>query len=147
MSSNCFHKNHFSQNRQNTKDVHTLAQLISAYSLVDTDKAKSYPFILLNTIYGHLNNLFYVLFCLLTGTYLDSQITFVLWKISNIFWFLSSSMWGFVIFLCEKLMFLCLEVREKTKKIKKTFSSFSMSLVFCWKNSLLILQMIHTLLK
>lgn len=30
--------------RQNTKDVHTLAQLISAYSLVDTDKAKSYPF-------------------------------------------------------------------------------------------------------
>lgn len=41
MSSNCFHKNHFSQNRQNTKDVHTLAQLISAYSLVDTDKAKS----------------------------------------------------------------------------------------------------------
>lgn len=55
MSSNCFHKNHFSQNRQNTKDVHTLAQLISAYSLVDTDKAKSYPFILLNTTYGHLN--------------------------------------------------------------------------------------------
>lgn len=30
-------------NRQNTKDIHTLAQLISAYSLVDTDKAKSYP--------------------------------------------------------------------------------------------------------
>uniref|UniRef100_A0AAX7T4K6 Signal recognition particle subunit SRP72 n=1 Tax=Astatotilapia calliptera TaxID=8154 RepID=A0AAX7T4K6_ASTCA len=27
--------------KQNTKDVHTLAQLISAYSLVDTDKAKS----------------------------------------------------------------------------------------------------------
>ncbi|XP_028815296.1 signal recognition particle subunit SRP72 [Denticeps clupeoides] len=27
--------------RQNTKDVHTLAQLISAYSLVDQDKAKS----------------------------------------------------------------------------------------------------------
>ncbi|KAI4796243.1 hypothetical protein KUCAC02_027876 [Chaenocephalus aceratus] len=26
---------------QNTKDIHTLAQLISAYSLVDTDKAKS----------------------------------------------------------------------------------------------------------
>jgi len=35
---------HFSPNRQNTKDIHTLAQLISAYSLVDTDKAKSYPF-------------------------------------------------------------------------------------------------------
>ncbi|XP_030594854.1 signal recognition particle subunit SRP72 isoform X2 [Archocentrus centrarchus] len=27
--------------KQNTKDIHTLAQLISAYSLVDTDKAKS----------------------------------------------------------------------------------------------------------
>ncbi|XP_017285263.1 signal recognition particle subunit SRP72 [Kryptolebias marmoratus] len=27
--------------RQNTKDIHTLAQLISAYSLVDTEKAKS----------------------------------------------------------------------------------------------------------
>uniref|UniRef100_A0A3B5MAQ7 Signal recognition particle subunit SRP72 n=1 Tax=Xiphophorus couchianus TaxID=32473 RepID=A0A3B5MAQ7_9TELE len=27
--------------KQNTNDVHTLAQLISAYSLVDTDKAKS----------------------------------------------------------------------------------------------------------
>lgn len=76
MSSNSFHKNHFSQNRQNTKDVHTLAQLISAYSLVDTDKAKSYPFILLNTTYGRLNG--FVLFFLLTGTYLDSQITFVL---------------------------------------------------------------------
>lgn len=85
MSSNSFHKIHFSQNRQNTKDVHTLAQLISAYSLVDTDKAKSYPFILLNTTYGRLNG--FVLFFLLTGTYLDSQITFVLWKISNIFWF------------------------------------------------------------
>uniref|UniRef100_A0A8D3D3V9 Signal recognition particle subunit SRP72 n=1 Tax=Scophthalmus maximus TaxID=52904 RepID=A0A8D3D3V9_SCOMX len=31
----------FSRNRQNTNDIHTLAQLISAYSLVDTDKAKS----------------------------------------------------------------------------------------------------------
>ena len=29
--------------KQNTKDVHTLAQLISAYSLVDQDKAKAYP--------------------------------------------------------------------------------------------------------
>uniref|UniRef100_A0A8C7YE50 Signal recognition particle SRP72 subunit RNA-binding domain-containing protein n=1 Tax=Oryzias sinensis TaxID=183150 RepID=A0A8C7YE50_9TELE len=28
--------------RQNTKDVYTLAQLISAYSLVDTDKAKAF---------------------------------------------------------------------------------------------------------
>lgn len=32
-----------SSHRQNTKDVFTLAQLISAYSLVDTDKAKAYP--------------------------------------------------------------------------------------------------------
>lgn len=30
--------------RQNPKDVHTLAQLISAYSLVDPEKAKVYPF-------------------------------------------------------------------------------------------------------
>ncbi|RXN28369.1 signal recognition particle subunit SRP72-like protein [Labeo rohita] len=29
--------------KQNTNDVHTLAQLISAYSLVDQDKAKAYP--------------------------------------------------------------------------------------------------------
>lgn len=29
--------------KQNPKDVHTLAQLISAYSLVDQNKAKSYP--------------------------------------------------------------------------------------------------------
>lgn len=29
--------------KQNPKDVHTLAQLISAYSLVDQDKAKAYP--------------------------------------------------------------------------------------------------------
>lgn len=28
---------------QNKKDIHTLAQLISAYSLVDQDKAKAYP--------------------------------------------------------------------------------------------------------
>lgn len=33
-----------SLHRQNTNDIHTLAQLISAYSLVDQDKAKSYPF-------------------------------------------------------------------------------------------------------
>ena len=26
------------------KDIHTLAQLISAYSLVDPEKAKAYPF-------------------------------------------------------------------------------------------------------
>lgn len=144
MSSNCFHKNHFSQNRQNTKDVHTLAQLISAYSLVDTDKAKSYPFILLNTTYGHLNG--FVLFFLLTGTYLDSQITFV--KNIKYILILAPSIWGFVIFLCGKLMFLCLEVREKTKKIKiPSLAHFQQSLVFCWQNSLLILQMIHTLLK
>ncbi|KAJ7402348.1 Signal recognition particle subunit SRP72 [Pitangus sulphuratus] len=30
--------------KQNPKDVHTLAQLISAYSLVDPEKAKVYPF-------------------------------------------------------------------------------------------------------
>lgn len=30
--------------RQTPKDVHTLAQLISAYSLVDPEKAKVYPF-------------------------------------------------------------------------------------------------------
>ena len=30
--------------RQNPKDIRMLAQLISAYSVVDTDKAKSYPF-------------------------------------------------------------------------------------------------------
>lgn len=29
--------------KQNTNDVRTLAQLISAYSLVDQDKAKAYP--------------------------------------------------------------------------------------------------------
>lgn len=144
MSSNSFHKNHFSQNRQNTKDVHTLAQLISAYSLVDTDKAKSYPFILLNTTYGRLNG--FVLFFLLTGTYLDSQITFVLKNIKYIL-ILAPSIWGFVIFLCGKL-FLCLEVREKTKKIKRpSLAHFQQSLVLCWQNSLLILQMIHTLLK
>lgn len=28
---------------QNKKDIHTLAQLISAYSLVDQEKAKAYP--------------------------------------------------------------------------------------------------------
>lgn len=33
--------------RQNPKDIHTLAQLISAYSLVDPEKAKAYPFDLL----------------------------------------------------------------------------------------------------
>lgn len=30
--------------KQNPKDVHTLAQLISAYSLVNQDKAKAYPY-------------------------------------------------------------------------------------------------------
>lgn len=30
--------------KQNPKDIHTLAQLISAYSLVDPEKAKAYPF-------------------------------------------------------------------------------------------------------
>lgn len=34
----------FHWQRQNPKDVHTLAQLISAYSLVDPEKAKVYPF-------------------------------------------------------------------------------------------------------
>lgn len=34
----------FPLQRQNPKDVHTLAQLISAYSLVDPEKAKVYPF-------------------------------------------------------------------------------------------------------
>lgn len=29
--------------KQNKNDIHTLAQLISAYSLVDQDKAKAYP--------------------------------------------------------------------------------------------------------
>lgn len=30
--------------KQNPKDVHTLAQLISAYSLVNQEKAKAYPY-------------------------------------------------------------------------------------------------------
>ena len=44
--------------RQNTNDIHTLAQLISAYSLVDQDKAKSYPFFPSLYLKLHINNNF-----------------------------------------------------------------------------------------
>lgn len=44
--------------RQNPKDIHTLAQLISAYSLVDPEKAKAYPFdvVVNNYPVGHENS-------------------------------------------------------------------------------------------